>query len=101
MTSDAMLKSLEKVFGINLLKCRVWGPLESVGLLVINLILIKVEIIDKSSMIHVTVQVTDWWEEYVYLRGRSPIMVNSNFYGVVRVFFRADSLPSSISPRVF
>ena len=27
-------------------------------------------------------QVTDWWEEYVYLRGRSPIMVNSNFYGV-------------------
>ena len=20
--------------------------------------------------------VTDWWEEYVYLRGRSPIMVN-------------------------
>lgn len=25
---------------------------------------------------------TDWWEEYVYLRGRSPIMVNSNFYGV-------------------
>ncbi|GAB1604912.1 carnitine O-palmitoyltransferase 1, liver isoform-like [Argonauta hians] len=26
--------------------------------------------------------VSDWWEEYVYLRGRSPIMVNSNFYGV-------------------
>lgn len=26
--------------------------------------------------------VTDWWEEYVYLRGRSPIMVNSNYYGV-------------------
>nr|XP_045604832.1 carnitine O-palmitoyltransferase 1, liver isoform-like isoform X2 [Procambarus clarkii] len=25
--------------------------------------------------------VTDWWEEFVYLRGRSPIMVNSNFYG--------------------
>lgn len=24
--------------------------------------------------------VTDWWEEYVYLRGRSPIMVNSNYY---------------------
>ncbi len=24
---------------------------------------------------------SDWWEEYVYLRGRSPIMVNSNFYG--------------------
>lgn len=26
--------------------------------------------------------VSDWWEEYVYLRGRSPLMVNSNFYGV-------------------
>ncbi|CAG0921197.1 unnamed protein product [Notodromas monacha] len=24
--------------------------------------------------------VSDWWEEYVYLRGRSPLMVNSNFY---------------------
>lgn len=24
---------------------------------------------------------SDWWEEYVYLRGRSPLMVNSNFYG--------------------
>ena len=26
--------------------------------------------------------VTDWWEQYVYLKGRSPIMVNSNFYGL-------------------
>ncbi|KAJ8347313.1 hypothetical protein SKAU_G00287140 [Synaphobranchus kaupii] len=26
--------------------------------------------------------VSDWWEEYVYLRGRSPIMVNSNYYGM-------------------
>ena len=26
--------------------------------------------------------VSDWWEEYIYLRGRSPIMVNSNFYGL-------------------
>lgn len=25
--------------------------------------------------------VSDWWEEYVYLRGRSPLMVNSNVYG--------------------
>lgn len=24
--------------------------------------------------------VTDWWEKYVYLRGRSPIAINSNFY---------------------
>ncbi|MFT7798131.1 carnitine O-palmitoyltransferase 1, liver isoform-like isoform X1 [Arapaima gigas] len=27
--------------------------------------------------------VSDWWEEYVYLRGRNPIMVNSNYYGMV------------------
>ncbi|KAK1789371.1 hypothetical protein P4O66_015300 [Electrophorus voltai] len=26
--------------------------------------------------------VTDWWEEYVYLRGRGPIMVNSNYYAM-------------------
>ncbi|XP_020838504.1 carnitine O-palmitoyltransferase 1, muscle isoform isoform X2 [Phascolarctos cinereus] len=24
--------------------------------------------------------VSDWWEEYIYLRGRNPIMVNSNYY---------------------
>nr|CAB3230596.1 carnitine O-palmitoyltransferase 1, muscle isoform-like [Phallusia mammillata] len=26
--------------------------------------------------------VTDWWEQYVYLAGRGPIMVNSNYYGM-------------------
>lgn len=30
--------------------------------------------------------VSDWWEEYVYLRGRNPLMVNSNFYGIDAVF---------------
>lgn len=30
--------------------------------------------------------VSDWWEEYVYLRGRSPIMVNSNFYALDPIF---------------
>lgn len=31
---------------------------------------------------------SDWWEEFIYLRSRSPIMVNSNYYGMVtsRVF---------------
>ncbi|XP_063681004.1 carnitine O-palmitoyltransferase 1, liver isoform-like isoform X4 [Bolinopsis microptera] len=24
--------------------------------------------------------VSDWWEQYVYLRGRSPLMINSNYY---------------------
>lgn len=30
--------------------------------------------------------VSDWWEEYVYLRGRSPLMINSNFYGLDALF---------------
>lgn len=30
--------------------------------------------------------VSDWWEEYVYLRGRSALMVNSNFYGIDSIF---------------
>lgn len=25
-------------------------------------------------------QVAEWWEKYVYLRGRSPILINSNYY---------------------
>lgn len=28
--------------------------------------------------------VTDWWESYVYLHGRSSIMINSNYYACVR-----------------
>lgn len=28
-------------------------------------------------------QVSDWWEEYIYLRGRGPIMVNSNYFAMV------------------
>ncbi|XP_020286532.1 carnitine O-palmitoyltransferase 1, liver isoform isoform X2 [Pseudomyrmex gracilis] len=32
--------------------------------------------------------VSDWWEEYVYLRGRSPLMVNSNFYGIDAILSR-------------
>eukprot|EP00095_Tigriopus_kingsejongensis_P011758 snap_masked-scaffold241_size241811-processed-gene-1.4 protein:Tk11758 transcript:snap_masked-scaffold241_size241811-processed-gene-1.4-mRNA-1 annotation:"carnitine o-palmitoyltransferase liver isoform-like isoform 1" len=26
--------------------------------------------------------VSDWWEEYVYLRGRSSLMINSNYYAI-------------------
>lgn len=26
--------------------------------------------------------VSDWWEEFVYLRSRLPLMINSNFYGI-------------------
>uniref|UniRef100_A0A674MKP7 Carnitine O-palmitoyltransferase n=1 Tax=Takifugu rubripes TaxID=31033 RepID=A0A674MKP7_TAKRU len=34
----------------------------------------------KLKALWVTNYVSDWWEEYVYLRGRNPIMVNSNYY---------------------
>ena len=30
--------------------------------------------------------VSDWWEEYVYLRGREPLMINSNYYIVDAIF---------------
>lgn len=33
-------------------------------------------------------QVSDWWEDYVYLAGRSPIMVNSNFYGLETIMVK-------------
>ncbi|XP_040452496.1 carnitine O-palmitoyltransferase 1, muscle isoform [Falco naumanni] len=26
--------------------------------------------------------VSDWWEQYIYLHGRSPLMVNSNYYAM-------------------
>ena len=26
--------------------------------------------------------VSDWWEEYVYLSSRAPLMINSNYYGL-------------------
>lgn len=34
--------------------------------------------------------VSDWWEEYVYLRGRSPLIVNSNFYGIDAVLINPE-----------
>ncbi|KAA0701495.1 Carnitine O-palmitoyltransferase 1, liver isoform [Triplophysa tibetana] len=36
----------------------------------------------KLKALWATNYVSDWWEEYVYLRGRGPIMVNSNYYGM-------------------
>ncbi|XP_068170162.1 carnitine O-palmitoyltransferase 1, liver isoform isoform X2 [Antennarius striatus] len=36
--------------------------------------------------------VSDWWEEYIYLRGRGPIMVNSNYYAMDFLYV----FPSSI-----
>ncbi|XP_064817355.1 carnitine O-palmitoyltransferase 1, liver isoform-like, partial [Oncorhynchus masou masou] len=46
--------------------------------------------------------VSDWWEEYIYLRGRGPIMVNSNYYAMDFLYVFPTSLqaarqtPSSI-----
>lgn len=31
--------------------------------------------------------VTDWWESYVYLHGRSSLMINSNYYACVRHYY--------------
>uniref|UniRef100_A0A8C8RYZ7 carnitine O-palmitoyltransferase n=1 Tax=Pelusios castaneus TaxID=367368 RepID=A0A8C8RYZ7_9SAUR len=36
--------------------------------------------------------VSDWWEEYIYLRGRGPIMVNSNYYAMDFLY----ALPTSL-----
>lgn len=42
------------------------------------------EVITFKDLCVLILQVSDWWEEYVYLRGRSPIMVNSNYYVMVQ-----------------
>uniref|UniRef100_A0A2H1W6J1 carnitine O-palmitoyltransferase n=1 Tax=Spodoptera frugiperda TaxID=7108 RepID=A0A2H1W6J1_SPOFR len=39
--------------------------------------------------------VSDWWEEYVYLRGRSPLMVNSNFYGTDAILLRPTNIQAA------
>ncbi|XP_013401422.1 carnitine O-palmitoyltransferase 1, liver isoform [Lingula anatina] len=44
--------------------------------------------------------VSDWWEEYVYLRGRSPIMVNSNYYGVGAVFHHPTKIQAARAANV-
>lgn len=39
--------------------------------------------------------VSDWWEEYVYLRGRGALMVNSNFYGIDALFLTNTNIQSA------
>ncbi|KNC52757.1 carnitine O-acyltransferase [Thecamonas trahens ATCC 50062] len=39
--------------------------------------------------------VTDWWEKYVYLRGRSPLMINSNYYINDSSMYRPTSSPAA------
>lgn len=44
--------------------------------------------------------VTDWWEEFVYLRGRSPLMVNSNFYGTDAILLHPTHLQAARAANV-
>lgn len=39
--------------------------------------------------------VSDWWEEYVYLRGRGPLMINSNFYGIDAIYMRTSTVQAA------
>lgn len=39
--------------------------------------------------------VSDWWEEYVYLRGRSPLMINSNFYGIDTIMIQPSKVQAA------
>ncbi|XP_033740460.1 carnitine O-palmitoyltransferase 1, liver isoform-like isoform X1 [Pecten maximus] len=44
--------------------------------------------------------ISDWWEEYVYLSGRSPIMVNSNFYGIDAVLVHPTKIQAARAANV-
>ncbi|XP_074854032.1 carnitine O-palmitoyltransferase 1, liver isoform isoform X2 [Carettochelys insculpta] len=39
--------------------------------------------------------VSDWWEEYIYLRGRGPIMVNSNYNAMDFLYVIPSSLQAA------
>ncbi|XP_050540748.1 carnitine O-palmitoyltransferase 1, liver isoform isoform X2 [Daktulosphaira vitifoliae] len=39
--------------------------------------------------------VSDWWEEYVYLRSRTPLIVNSNFYGIDAIKIHATNVQAA------
>lgn len=39
--------------------------------------------------------VSDWWEEYVYLRGRGPLMINSNFYGIDAIYMQTTNVQAA------
>ena len=36
--------------------------------------------------------ISDWWEKYVYLRGRASLMINSNYYALDRAW----SVPTNV-----
>uniref|UniRef100_A0A8B9PK11 carnitine O-palmitoyltransferase n=1 Tax=Apteryx owenii TaxID=8824 RepID=A0A8B9PK11_APTOW len=39
--------------------------------------------------------VSDWWEEYIYLRGRGPIMVNSNYFAMDFLYLAPTTLQAA------
>ncbi|XP_071942784.1 carnitine O-palmitoyltransferase 1, liver isoform-like isoform X2 [Antedon mediterranea] len=44
--------------------------------------------------------VSDWWEEYVYLRGRSALMVNSNYYGLDTIMWQSSRFQAARAANV-
>ena len=42
--------------------------------------------------------VTDWWESFVYLHGRSSIMINSNYYACVSMYYYLSRKDSYLVP---
>lgn len=40
----------------------------------------KLQLFLKVRTLYTVSWLWEWWEKYVYLRGRSPIMINSNYY---------------------
>lgn len=38
-----------------------------------------------NGLLHHLEQVSDWWQQFVYLRSREPLIINSNYYGVVSI----------------
>ncbi|XP_032813916.1 carnitine O-palmitoyltransferase 1, liver isoform-like [Petromyzon marinus] len=44
--------------------------------------------------------VSDWWEEYIYLRGRGPIMVNSNYYATDFLYVKPTTVQAARAANV-
>jgi len=51
----------------------------------------------KIRTLYTTSWLWDWWEKYVYLRGRSPIMVNSNYYVLDAIAYKPTHLQAARS----
>ena len=45
----------------------------------------KWHVLSVINGLHHLEQVSDWWQQFVYLRSREPLIINSNYYGVVSI----------------